>query len=92
MIRVAHREGNEWEVSVESRTPTTHRVQVSPSDLDRLGNGRSAEDLLRASFEFLLEREPNTAILSSFPLPLISRYFPEYEVDIQKRLGRRSDH
>ena len=39
----------------------------------------SAEELVRRSFEFLLEREPKESILSRFDLTVISRYFPEYE-------------
>jgi hypothetical protein len=35
--------------------------------------------LVKKSFEFLLEREPNTSILRSFDLSVIARYFPEYE-------------
>jgi hypothetical protein len=34
----------------------------------------------------LLEREPKEAILRSFDLPLIGRYFPQFEVTIQERL------
>jgi len=37
--------------------------------------------------EVLLEREPREAILRSFDLPAISRYFPEYQREIQRRLG-----
>jgi len=63
-------------------------VRVAASDLQRLAHGRSAEELLAKSFEFLLEREPNTSILSSFDLPVIGRYFPEYEQEISRRLGQ----
>jgi hypothetical protein len=42
--------------------------------------------LVEKSFEFLLERESNTSILSSFDLPVIGRYFPEYESTIRKML------
>jgi hypothetical protein len=35
---------------------------------------------------FLLEREPKESILGQFDLPVIGRYFPEYERDIRKRL------
>ena len=42
---------------------------------------------MRRSFEFLLEREAKESILSRFDLPLIGRYFPEYEKEIRKRLG-----
>ena len=42
---------------------------------------------MRKSFEFLLEREPKESILRQFDLPLIGRYFPEYEREIKKRLS-----
>jgi hypothetical protein len=56
----------------------------------RLSAGRSTEELLRMSFEFLLERESNTSILPSFDLPVIGRYFPEYEKQIGARLQRNA--
>jgi len=34
--------------------------------------------LIEFSFKFLLERELNTSILSSFELSVISGYFPDY--------------
>jgi hypothetical protein len=34
----------------------------------------------------LLEREPKESILNRFDLSVISRYFPEYEREIKKRL------
>jgi hypothetical protein len=48
-----------------------------------LGN-MSPEDLVKKSFEFLLEREPKESILRSFNLKIISNYFPEYEKEIGK--------
>jgi hypothetical protein len=44
-------------------------------------------ELVRASFEFLLEREPATSILREFSLDVISRYFPGYPAEISARLG-----
>lgn len=85
MINARHLSGDDWEVTVKSATTTHHRVRVTKADLERFAEGRSAEDLLRESFEFLLEREPNTSILSSFDLPVINRYFPEYEQEIRRR-------
>ena len=41
-------------------------------------NKISKKELLNFSFNFLLERETNTSILSSFDLTVISKYFPEY--------------
>jgi hypothetical protein len=86
MISVKHSAGDEWLVSVQGAATTSHRVRVTKADLDRLSEGRSAEDLLQASFRFLLERESNTSILSAFDLPLIGHYFPEYEREIRARL------
>lgn len=88
MITVKHLGGEEWEVTVKAGATTQHRVRVTQSDLVRFGGGASAEDLLQESFRFLLERESNASILSSFNLPVISSYFPEYEEDIRQRLGK----
>ena len=86
MIVVKHSAGEEWAVSVQGTVMTHHRVRVTKADLDRFSEGRSPEDLLEESFRFLLERESNTSILSSFDLPVIGRYFPEYEREIRTRL------
>ena len=67
-------------VTVSSKKTTTHRVTVSQQYYLKLTGGNiPVEDLLTRSFEFLLQREDNTSILSSFDLPVIARYFPEYE-------------
>ena len=88
MIDVKPLSENEWLVTVRSTSTTKHRVRVTPDDLRRFGGeGVSAQKLLEASFRFLLEREPNTSILSSFDLPVISRYFPEYQKEIRGYLA-----
>ena len=45
------------------------------------------ETLVKESFEFLLEREPQTSILAEFPLTTISQYFPEYLDELRRRLS-----
>jgi hypothetical protein len=55
-----------------------HLVRVSRQDFDRLRRGRSAEDLVRDSFDFLLARESKESILREFDLSVIKRYFPNY--------------
>lgn len=66
---------------------STHRVRVGADDLVRLAPGASDPTaLVRASFEFLLEREPPQSILRSFDLTEIGRYFPEYEAVIRDRI------
>jgi hypothetical protein len=68
---------------------TRHTVLVSQEDLVRLAPGHyDPEALVRASFVFLLEREPRESILRNFELPVIERYFPGYEVDIRGRMSR----
>jgi hypothetical protein len=73
---------------IESGTETTHDVTVSPNDYAKLAGGKiQAEELVRRSFEFLLEREPKESILTRFDLSVISRYFPEYEREIKRLLA-----
>ncbi len=87
-ISVSKLSETKFEVSVQGRTPTTHTVTVAPEYAAKLtGESVSTEVLVQSSFEFLLEREPNTSILRSFDLPVIARYFPEYERVIRGMLG-----
>ena len=58
---------------------TKHIVYVTDEMLFNLTKNKiSKKELLNFSFNFLLERETNTSILSSFDLTVISKYFPEY--------------
>jgi hypothetical protein len=67
---------------------TTHDVTVPVQDLTGLAPGDAdPERLLRASFQFLLAREPRESILRRFDLPVIGRYFPEYRNEIRRVLG-----
>jgi hypothetical protein len=83
-----HGDTYECQVSVSERGgETRHRVTLRKADYERLAGGKgSPEDLVAESFRFLLEREPKEAILRSFELTVISRYFPEYEREIAGRL------
>ena len=68
-----------FEVVVTTQSTTTHSVTVTDAIHTKLTNGKiSKETLLEKSFEFLLEREPNTSILSQFKIEVISQYFPDY--------------
>ena len=72
---------------VEGRSESWHSVTLRPDDHQRLAGGKAEpEELVRKSFEFLLEREPKESVLSRFDLPVIARYFPEYEREIKHRL------
>jgi len=78
---------SKYRVSVDDGgSKTEHDVVVTTADVERYAPGVSAESLLAASFEFLLEREPKESILRRFELPVIERYFPEYAREIRKRV------
>ena len=68
-----------FEITVNADQSTKHVVSVTDQMLLNLTNNKiSKEELLNFSFNFLLEREPNTSILSKFDIIVISKYFPEY--------------
>jgi hypothetical protein len=69
----------------EGASSTRHEVAVASADLARLAPGSTApDDLVHRSFAFLLAREAKESILRRFELPVIGRYFPEYERTIGK--------
>jgi hypothetical protein len=73
---------------VQTAAGTSHDVSVPAGYPASLGLGHVApEELVRASFEFLLEREPATSILREFSLDVISQYFPGYPAQIRARLA-----
>ena len=87
-MQVAKINETTFKVTVEGRTTTTHTVTVSRDYYRKLTGGRvTADELVEKSVEFLLERESNTSILSTFDLPVIQSYFPEYERTITAALA-----
>jgi len=87
-IEVERLSASEFRVRViEGRSESSHAVTLRPDDHRRLAGGKTEpEELVRRSFEFLLQREPKESILARFDLPVIARYFPEYEREIKRRL------
>jgi hypothetical protein len=90
-IQIQKLEATKFRVRVtDAGGSTTHNVTLEPKDHARLaGPSITAEELIRRSFEFLLEREPQESILSAFDLMLIARYFSEYEREIKRRLAQK---
>ena len=79
---------NKFEVTVKKMSTTKHTVLLSNKFYESLSNKKiSKKKILELSFEFLLERESNASILSFFKLEIISKYFPEYESEIRKRIN-----
>jgi len=88
-ITVTARDGGSFDVVVdEGRQRTSHVVTVPAGLAGELGAGGCDDvTLVRSSFEFLLEREPPSSILSRFGLEVIERYFPEYRREMAGRLA-----
>ena len=86
-IRVTHRSGSTYRVTVEEAgSATEHDVTVTSEHLRAYAPDATPERLIEASFEFLLEREPKESILRRFELPVIERYFPDYARTIARRI------
>ncbi len=79
-ISVTPLSGRRYEVTVGG---TSRHVVTVP---ERFGDD-DLERVVRTSFEFLLEREPASSIMSEFSLDVIGRYFPEYDDELPRRLG-----
>lgn len=72
-----------YHVVVVDQQTTEHTVTVADAYYQELTGGTvTVEALVEKAFEFLMEHEPNTMILSRFDLALISQYFPSFEKDI----------
>ena len=83
-ISIRNIDDETFEVTVSSSATTTHAVTITDEIHQKLTGGRiSKEELLDFSFKFLLDREPNTSIMDTFELTVISRYFPEYENEVR---------
>jgi hypothetical protein len=87
MIQVERTGENTYRVTVEEGgSRSRHDVALKEDYYRRLTGGRiTAEELIERSFEFLLARESKESILSSFDLPVIQRYFPDYERTVGSR-------
>ena len=84
-ISIKKRTDDVFVVTVADGMTTTHTVTVTDQSLtDLTGNNVTKTQLLEFSFNFLLDREPNTSILSSFDINVISRYFSDYRDEVRR--------
>jgi len=86
MIEVKKKKAGDFQVIVdEGDSRTEHNVKLNDEYYQKLTGGKiTEEELIKRSFDFLLQRESKESILSKFNLELINRYFPEYEREIKK--------
>ena len=84
-------DAGEYDVTItdERGAETKHRVRVPPAMLGELGLSDAQEPVLvRASLNYLLDREPPGSILATFGLDEIARYFPDYPTEIRALLAQ----
>jgi hypothetical protein len=86
MVEIAKRSQNEFTVIVAGKgDKRQYIVSLDDDYYYLLTQGTiSKEELIRKSFQFLLERESKESILSKFNLKVIKGYFPEFEGEIAK--------
>ena len=78
-IKINEIKKNNFLVEVNDKVKTSHNVVIHDKVYQQLTNGEiSKYELLEKSFEFLLDREPNTSILTNFEIQIISHYFSDY--------------
>ena len=84
-ISIKKQTNDVFQVTVTDSMTTTHEVTVTDQSLtDLTENKMTKTQLLKFSFNFLLDREPNTSILSSFDINVISKYFSDYRVEVRR--------
>ena len=78
-IKITEIKKNNFLVEVNDKVKTSHNVVIYDKVYQQLTNGEiSKYELLEKSFAFLLDREPNTSILTNFEIQIISHYFSDY--------------
>ena len=83
-IKIENQSNDVFSVIVSDTNTTNHTVTVTDETLlDLTDNRVSKTSLLEFSFKFLLDREPNTSILASFDINVISRYFSDYRGEVK---------
>lgn len=71
----------------DQKSQTEHEVSLNRTEYIRVTQGHvDPEELIKKSFEYLLENEPKERILKKFDFTVISRYFPSFTKEIEKRI------
>ena len=84
-ISIKKRTDDVFVVTVADSITTTHEVTVTDQSLTDLTDiNVTKTQLLEFSLNFLLDREPNTSILSSFDINVISKYFSDYRDEVRR--------
>ena len=78
-IKITEIAKDKFIVEVSDNVKSSHNVVITDKAYQELTNSMiSKYELLEKSFAFLLDREPNTSILTNFEIQIISHYFSDY--------------
>ena len=84
-IKITEIEKDKFLVEISDNVKISHNVVISDTVHQELTNTMiSKYELLEKSFAFLLDREPNTSILTNFEIQIISHYFSDYANCVRK--------
>ena len=84
-VSIKKRTDDVFQVTVADSITTTHEVTVNDQSLTDLTDDKvTKEQLLEFSFNFLLDREPSSSILSKFDINVISKYFSDYRDEVKR--------
>src|SRR3989344_2184839 len=83
--------GYHFDVEVsDEKSVSNHRITMDRDFIMRIGATYDPEEVVRKSFEFLLQHESKEKILEEFDLTIISEFFPDYIPALEKML--RENH
>lgn len=68
----------------ESGSSSSHTVEMKKGFYKNLDTKTTPEEVVKKSFDFLLEREPKESILGSFNIEVISNYFPNFSQKVKE--------
>jgi hypothetical protein len=88
-IKVLDMDPHDYAVEIHEGYEVTHHKVKVPEDfaVDVGVPGVDEKRLVREAIDFLLEREPATAIRKQFSLDEIRGYFPEFPEELARRLS-----
>lgn len=85
-------QSNGWSYRVKLNGNGSQReysVRLNRSDYERWSKGQvPPKEVIQGAFDFLLEREPPSSILSQFDCSVIRRYFPEVDRELPKKIAQ----
>lgn len=88
-IQVWKNNHSEWEFQVEIADEarlSKYRVRIDPEFYQNLETTISPHEVVRITFEYLLERENADGILKEFNVRQVSEYFEDYVATLKERL------